>query len=225
MKIIRNPDKKKYDEITAAIKARDGYCCCIIQKNDETRCMCKDFRDKVSKGIAGPCVCGRFIAVEDGYIDSEGIDVKFKLINGGRIPERKTAGAAGFDCYANEDITVESGERKLVKLGFALQMPSDFCAYILPRSGLTKSGIDVATGLIDSDYRAEVSANVINNRKLKVNYDDDGDMKDESAFVIHKGDRICQLVIQKIPTVNVSIVDELAKTERGEGGFGSTGVR
>ena len=116
-------------------------------------------------------------------------------------------------------------ERKLVKLGFALQMPTNMCAYITPRSGLSRDGIDVAIGLIDSDFRAEISANVINNRVSNPDFDEDGDCINRSDFVIHKGDRICQIVFREVPKITFIEVDELDPTERGAGGFGHTGVR
>lgn len=148
-----------------------------------------------------------------------------KLCNGGILPVRKTPGAAGYDCYANEDIIIKCSERKLVKLGFALQMPTNMCAYIIPRSGLSRDGIDVAIGLIDSDFRAEISANVINNRVSNPDFDEDGDCINRSDFVIHKGDRICQIVFREVPKITFIEVDELDPTERGTGGFGHTGVR
>ena len=152
-------------------------------------------------------------------------EVKIVTFGDGIIPVRKTKGAAGFDCYANADAVIKPGERKLVPLGFALQLPENFCAYITPRSGLSKSGIDIATGLIDSDFRGEVSANVINNRTTCKDFDNEGDTVDLSTFKIHKGDRICQIVIQELPRIYFNYVDELDKTERDTGGFGSTGVR
>lgn len=152
-------------------------------------------------------------------------EVKITTFGDGIIPVKKTKGAAGYDCYANADAVIRSGERKLIPLGFALQLPENFCAYITPRSGLSKIGIDVATGLIDSDYRGEVSANVINSRSVCNDFDDDGDIVDLSTFEIHKGDRICQIVIQELPRTFFNYVDELDLTERGTGGFGHTGLR
>ena len=62
--VIQNPDKNKYEEVTEAVKKNDGYCPCLILKNKDTKCMCKDFRDFYTSGKTGPCHCGRFIAVE-----------------------------------------------------------------------------------------------------------------------------------------------------------------
>lgn len=91
------------------------------------------------------------------------VEVKVKLINGGLIPMYSRDGDACLDCYSNEKVEIKSGCRNLVKLGFALELPLDYEAVIRPRSGLSKNGIDVSIGTIDSNYRGEVSANVINN--------------------------------------------------------------
>lgn len=65
LKVSRNPDPKKYDEVTEAVKQNDGYCPCLIARNEDTKCMCKEFRDAVSEGKVGPCRCGRFVASEE----------------------------------------------------------------------------------------------------------------------------------------------------------------
>lgn len=64
LKIIKNPDAKKYEEVTEAVKENDGFCPCMVFKNENTKCMCVAFKEQVSKGQTGPCHCGRFIAVE-----------------------------------------------------------------------------------------------------------------------------------------------------------------
>ncbi len=141
------------------------------------------------------------------------MDIKLKLIDGGKIPEYKTAEASCADCYARlptENITIMKGKRTLVPLGFALELPKGMEAVIRPRSGLAKRGVDIAIGTIDSDFRGEVLANVINNS--------------DEDFVIHNLDRICQLKIQRAKQYNFVEVNELSSTERGEGGFGHTGV-
>lgn len=220
VKAIPNPDKSKYDEMTEAVKKNDGYCPCLVQKNEDTKCMCKMFREQVKAGKPGPCHCGRFVAVE--CFD---IDVKIKLSEGGILPQRKTDGAAAYDCYANESVVIKPGERKLVPLGFALQIPEGYCAVIDPRSGLTKDGIDIGHGTIDCDYRGIVHACVINSSKKSQDYDSEGDFVETHNFIVKKGDRICQMKFEKLPSVKLSVVDELDPTERGTGGFGHTGLR
>lgn len=139
------------------------------------------------------------------------IKIGIKLFNGGKIPVKQTSGAACFDCFANEDVTIAGKTRKLVKLGFGLEMPYCYEALIRPRSGLSKKGIDVALGTIDEDFKAEISANVINNT--------------DEDFEVHKGDRICQIAIRSFEKIEFLQVKELSETERGQGGFGHTGLK
>lgn len=138
--------------------------------------------------------------------------IRIKLIDGGQAPVYKTADAACADCYASviDDTTIYVGDRKLIPLGFAIQLPKGYEAVIRPRSGLSKSKIDVVTGVIDADYRGEVMANVINNSS--------------EPFVVHRGDRICQMKIQVAEQFSFVAVPELDQTERGNGGFGHTGI-
>ena len=144
------------------------------------------------------------------------VDVKIKLIAGGKLPEFKTDGAVCADCYARVDEScwkkiVPPFSRMKIPLGFALELPKGWEAVIRPRSSLTYLGIDNGIGTIDYDYRGEVSAVVVNNT--------------DEDFFIENGDRICQLAIRKAPKVSFEVVDELSQTERGAGGFGSTGKR
>lgn len=131
-----------------------------------------------------------------------------------RLPERAHPGDAGFDLHATEAVTVPSGDRATVPCGFALALPEGTAGLVLPRSGLAlRSGVTVlnAPGLIDSGYRGEVIA-------ILVNHDPD------EAFTVSPGDRIAQLVIVDLPAVAFVEVAELPESQRGEGGFGSTGV-
>lgn len=140
------------------------------------------------------------------------LKIKFKLFDGGKLPEFKTNGAVCADCHARckEPIVIPAKTRKLVPLGFAVELPFNYEMVIRPRSGLTLKGIDGGIGTIDTDYRGEVHACVINNSE----YD----------FVINNGERICQIAIREVPDVEFEIIDELTDTERGNKGFGSTGV-
>ena len=130
-------------------------------------------------------------------------------------PIRAHYNDAGIDCYAQENITIKSNYSKigtkrtpirLIPLGFGLEVPDGYMATIRPRSSMNAKGILTQIGTIDSGYRGEIKAILINLTK-----------KD---LVIHKGDRICQLVIE--PVVLADLVEEL-DNNRGEGGFGSTG--
>ena len=131
------------------------------------------------------------------------------------LPRYMTAQSAGMDvCAANpEDWVLAPGEIKLVPSGFAMALPEGFEAQIRPRSGLAiKHGITLinAPGTIDADYRGEVKIPLINHGTV--------------PFVIRRGDRIAQMVIQKVHRADFEVVDQLDATARNEGGFGSTGA-
>ena len=126
-----------------------------------------------------------------------------------------TEQAAGFDLYAAVETatTIEPGQISPIRCGFAMALPAGYEAQVRPRSGLaTRHGITLpnSPGTIDADYRGEVVVPLINHGR--------------AAFIIQHGDRIAQMVIQKLPEVELLTVDELPATDRGEGGFGSTGV-
>ena len=150
--------------------------------------------------------------------------VKIKLIEGGVMPKKQHADDAAFDCYARVgeklEIKVYPDSRVRIPLGFALELPSGWEAQIRPRSGLTLKGIDNGFGTIDANYRGEVCAIVCNN-----NPSIEKGVKLNPCFVIHDGDRICQMVIKKLDEVEFEQVDEISETERGSNGFGSTGDR
>ena len=140
--------------------------------------------------------------------------VKFKKLNEEAIiPEFKTAGSAGMDITSIEDVTLNPGQFKIVKTGLACAIKEGYEVQIRPRSGMAcKYGITVINtpGTIDSDYRGEIGVGLIN--------------LSAGQFDINKGDRIAQLVVNKIEQPEIEIVDELDETERGAGGFGSTGT-
>ena len=131
------------------------------------------------------------------------------------LPAYETAGAAGLDLRAAiaEPLTVPPGRRQLVPTGLALQLPEGFEAQVRPRSGLAlRHGVTVlnSPGTVDRDYRGEVSVVLINHG--------------EEPFRIARGDRIAQLVIAPVTQARLVEVDMLDETERGAGGYGSTGV-
>ncbi|MCK0192610.1 dUTP diphosphatase [Arenibacter sp. F20364] len=132
------------------------------------------------------------------------------------LPNYETLASAGMDLRANltESIVLQPMERTIVKTGLFLELPIGFEAQVRPRSGLAaKKGITVlnAPGTVDADYRGEVGVILINLSK--------------EAFTIENGERIAQLVIAKHERAEWNLVEELSKTSRGEGGFGSTGVK
>ena len=126
------------------------------------------------------------------------------------LPKRQTPGSAGYDLYSSQTESVVSGERKLISIGFSVKIPESHYGRIAPRSGLSvKKSIDIGAGVIDSDYRGLVKILIINNG--------------QETFHIKQGDRIAQLIVEKISTLPAREVDSIDVTERGYGGFGSTG--
>ena len=140
-----------------------------------------------------------------------------KVINKSKhdLPKYQTELSAGMDLYANidEPITLKSLERILVKTGLFISLPKGYEAQVRPRSGLAfKNGVTVLNtpGTIDADYRGEIGVILVN--------------LSSQDFTINDGDRIAQMVIAKHETAIWEEVENLDETERGEGGFGSSGV-
>ena len=144
--------------------------------------------------------------------------MKIKIVNKSKhpLPEYVTPGSAGMDLRANIDapITLAPGERKLIPTGIYIALPVGYEAQVRPRSGLAlKYGIGLANmlGTVDSDYRADVGVILIN--------------LGQEDFVVNDGERIAQMVIAKHEMAEWDVVEELDETERGEGGYGHTGVK
>lgn len=144
--------------------------------------------------------------------------MKVKVINQSKheLPEYATPAAAGLDLRANIDspITLKPLERTLVKTGLFIELPVGFEAQVRPRSGLAyKKGITVlnAPGTIDADYRGEVGVLLVN--------------LSNEPFVIEDGERVAQLVVAKHEQITWDEVSSLKDSERGTGGFGSTGTK
>lgn len=133
------------------------------------------------------------------------------------IPKRATEGSAGLDLCACIDapLTLNSGDTALIPTGLAIELPSSqYGAFVFARSGLSiKHGIGLlnAVGVIDSDYRGEIKVGVINQIK--------------EPYTIEPGERIAQLVIMPVATLPVAEAQTLGESERGAGGFGSTGTK
>ena len=143
--------------------------------------------------------------------------MKVQIINKSKhaTPNYETEGAAGMDLHANinEAITLKPLERTIVKTGLFIALPVGFEAQVRPRSGLAaKKGITVlnAPGTVDADYRGEIGVILVN-------------LSNED-FTVNDGERIAQLVIAKHERISWEEVAVLSETERGSGGFGSTGV-
>jgi len=138
-----------------------------------------------------------------------------KLNDNARLPYRATAGSAGADLFAclDVDVTIGAGERTLIPTGIAIELPDSGCgAFVFPRSSLSsKYGVSLANcvGVIDSDYRGEIKVPIINHSDV--------------PYTVKNGDRIAQMVIMPVILPEYTEVEVLGDTERGEGGFGSTG--
>jgi dUTP pyrophosphatase len=140
------------------------------------------------------------------------IELPIVLSENATLPSYATDGSAGMDLRCAEDFTLQPMERKLVDTGLRMAIPEGYEGQVRPRSGLAiKHGISMVNspGTIDSDYRGEL-------RLILINFGSD-------AVEFNKGDRIGQLVLCPVTRARIKVVDELDKTQRGEGGFGSTG--
>ena len=144
--------------------------------------------------------------------------VQIKVVNKGNqpLPKYQTSQSAGMDLRANIDapVLLKPLDRKLIPTGLHIALPEGYEAQIRPRSGLAvKKGITVINtpGTIDSDYTGDVGVILVN-----ISNED---------FVVQPGDRIAQMVINKFEQAEFELVEELDETERGEGGFGHTGVK
>lgn len=141
------------------------------------------------------------------------MELKIKRLDkDAKLPVYKTMGSAGMDISANETIIIPSGKIKLVKTGIAVSFPCGYELQVRSRSGLsTKHGIFCINGIgtIDSDYRGEIGVPLAN--------------FSDKDYQVQKGERIAQLVCNKLEMAKTTVVEELDETARGQGGFGSTG--
>lgn len=181
------------------------------------------------------------ITLPKGHGNNGELYVGFKrLSDGAIIPTKAHANDSGFDLYASEDVIIEPGETALVPTGIAVQLPEGCEAQVRPKSGITsKTKLRVQLGTVDNGYTGEVKVivdNVHYKRFSESLYGIDGKPVREStidyskvtgSYLIRKGDKIAQLVVQYLPQVTAVEIVEIdgQSTSRGEGGFGSTGVR
>ncbi|TDP94152.1 deoxyuridine 5'-triphosphate nucleotidohydrolase [Halanaerobium saccharolyticum] len=144
------------------------------------------------------------------------MEIKVERINKDiELPKYQHFGEdAGLDLHAAEELTIKSGEYKLIKTGLKIAVPRGYAAFVYPRSGLAlKKGVTVlnADGVIDSGYRGEVGVILINHGT--------------EDFNVNFNDRIAQLIIQQVNTIEWNEVESLSESQRGEGGFGHTGIK
>lgn len=129
------------------------------------------------------------------------------------LPSYAHPGDAGADLYAAEDVTLKPGERAVVPTGVAIALPEGYAAFVHPRSGLaTRHGVSIvnAPGTVDAGYRGEIKVTLVNHDP-------------EEPVALRRGDRIAQLVVQRVERVAFREVAALPESARGAGGFGSTG--
>lgn len=131
------------------------------------------------------------------------------------MPRYATAGSAGLDlaAFISEPVTVYAGKQEIIPTGIGIEIPLDFVGLVFARSGLAmKSGISLSNGVgvIDSDFRGEIKVGLFNHS--------------DQDFVVNSGDRIAQLVLMPVLLSKIVETEVLSETDRGEGGFGSTGL-
>ncbi|MFH7903023.1 MAG: dUTP diphosphatase [Candidatus Aenigmatarchaeota archaeon] len=140
------------------------------------------------------------------------MELKVKRLNeNAKLPERKREGDAGLDLYSIEDIEINPNEIKSVSTGIAIEIPKGYVGIIKDRSGLAIKGLHVLAGVIDENYRGEIKIVLINLGKEKI--------------FLEKYSRVAQLLILPYLKCNVKEVEELSETERGNSGFGSSGIK
>ena len=142
---------------------------------------------------------------------SGGENLKVKLLNDQALaPQRGSSGAAGWDLSTTMAIQVDPGERRLLSTGLAMEIPRGHYGRIASRSSLASQGLEVAGGVIDADYRGEVKVIMVNHGP--------------HPKVFEVGDRVAQIIIEKIAEIPMVVSSELSSTSRGGGGFGSSGI-
>jgi len=151
------------------------------------------------------------------------------------IPTREHSTDSGFDLYANEDVIIYPGGTQIISTGIAVQLPEGCEATVRPRSGITsKTKLRVQLGTIDNGYAGDIGV-IVDNTETYTGPGEgyyqtvgggrvEGDCYYKGAYLIKKGDKIAQLVVQFLPKTEGVEVDDLSKTERGGKGFGSSGV-
>ena len=151
-------------------------------------------------------------SLPDGMKPYTGPELRVKKLDPEAIvPTKANESDAGYDLYALEDVEIPAVNHKLVKTGISVAIPAGYVGLIWPRSGLAyKNGLDVYAGVIDAGYRGDVGVILYNSRV-------------SNHYQVKKGDRIAQILFQKVESFDLVEVDDLDDTQRGQGGFGSSG--
>ncbi|KXI66097.1 deoxyuridine 5'-triphosphate nucleotidohydrolase [Bacillus cereus] len=156
--------------------------------------------------------------------------VKIKRVKDVDLPKYAKPGDSGFDLVAAEGTIIEPGQTKVIPTGLAFEIPPGFELQVRPRSGISrKTFLRVVLGTADSGFRGEVGVIVSNisypGNSITLGINDEHEIFKSVTYVVKKGDRIAQGVIAPVETANFVEVDELSRSDRGTGGFGSTGVK
>ena len=134
-----------------------------------------------------------------------------KLDENAKIPQYANPTDAGMDLFSIEEVTIKPGELVKIKTGLSIELPDDYVALVWDKSGIASKSLKTVAGVIDSGYRGEYIIAMINLGK--------------NDYIIQRGDKIAQVLIQRVEHPTISVVGDLSSSARGEGGFGSTGLK
>lgn len=153
------------------------------------------------------------------------VEIRVRLTDEAPLPAHAKPGDAGMDLTSRETVTLMPGETRTVGTGVAMEIPEGYVGLVFPRSGLGTKGINLSNcvGIIDSSYRGEIKAPLHNNHP-PVRVHGKVVQATHEMMTIERGDRVCQIVIVPFATCECVEADELSETERGDTGFGSSGV-
>jgi len=137
---------------------------------------------------------------------------KVKLLHpDAKVPKKADSGCAGYDIFSVDQVKLAPGDRTLISTGISTDISKEYYLRVAPRSGLAVKGLDIGAGVVDSSYRGEIKVLVINNGR--------------SDYLVEFGSKIAQLILERCGDADIEVVDILSETERGYGGFGSTGQK
>lgn len=140
------------------------------------------------------------------------MEIKVKKLDpDAKLPEYSNATDAGMDLFSIEDVVIKPGELQKVKTGLSIELPDGYVSLVWDKSGIAAKSLKTVAGVIDSGYRGEYLIAMINLGK--------------EDYIINKGDKVAQVLIQKVEHPTVVSVSDLSETSRGAGGFGSTGIK
>ncbi len=152
-----------------------------------------------------------FVCYKMWAMEGKSIRVRIRPLSpNGRVPERSHEGDAGWDLFSAEDVTIPPGDTAVVSTDVSMEIPRGWYGQIKSRSGLGTKGVVVTAGVVDSTYRGNIKVVIINCGKKEL--------------VFKRGDKLAQMVFLPVPEVEFVVADSLEGSERGDRGFGSTGL-